>query len=431
MKINGNTYSNIVYYGGTPIVGNAYRVFVPFGNMSQAFTLIFEDTSPGESGVQSVNGKTGDVVLTANDVGAVSKTGDTMTGNLTVGSASLQTNGYVTGTWLRTTANTSLGSAASKIAVINDGWVYSRTPAQIKSDIGLGNVDNVKQYSESNPPPYPVTSVNGQTGDVTIEAGGTVDVDSELSSTSENPVQNKAVNAAISNLKSLVGDTSVSTQISSAASSTTPKAAGTASVGTETKFSRGDHIHPEQTDITGNAGTATKLQTARTIRTKLSSTSAVSFDGSANITPGITGTLAVSHGGTGATTAANACSKLGAVKKSGDTMTGSLGIGGDLTVSGKTNGLYIKAGTKVITTTESSQVAVFTSADLNTLFGTSGITWDNTNSVCFFSNGDWSAKSTPICAMFYSGKWRIITTDWSKFTSGASFRVNYIAIGWA
>lgn len=55
-------------------------------------------------------------------------TGGTMTGDLKVGSSSLQTNGYVTGTWLRTTANTDLGSAASKIAVINDGWVYSRTP---------------------------------------------------------------------------------------------------------------------------------------------------------------------------------------------------------------------------------------------------------------------------------------------------------------
>ena len=120
--------------------------------------------------VTSVNSKTGDVVLTANDVGAVSKTGDTMTGNLTVGSASLQTNGYVTGTWLRTTANISLGSAASKIAVINDGWIYTRTAAQIKSDIGLGNVDNVKQYSASNPPPYPVTSVNGKTGAVTVTA---------------------------------------------------------------------------------------------------------------------------------------------------------------------------------------------------------------------------------------------------------------------
>lgn len=40
-----------------------------------------------------------------------------------------------------------------------------------KSDVGLGNVDNVKQYSTSNPPPYPVTSVNGQTGDVEIQSG--------------------------------------------------------------------------------------------------------------------------------------------------------------------------------------------------------------------------------------------------------------------
>lgn len=99
----------------------------------------------------------------------VNKSGDTMTGTLTVGSASLQTNGYVTGTWLKTTANIALSSIPTKIAVINDGWVYTRTPAQIKSDIGLGNVDNVKQYSADNPPPYPVTSVNGQTGAVTVE----------------------------------------------------------------------------------------------------------------------------------------------------------------------------------------------------------------------------------------------------------------------
>ena len=54
-------------------------------------------------------------------------------------------------------------------------------------------------------------------------------------------------------------------------------------------------------NVTGNAGTATKLQTARTIRTNLSSTSTASFDGTTDITPGITGTLSVSHGGTGAT----------------------------------------------------------------------------------------------------------------------------------
>ena len=40
--------------------------------------------------------------------------------------------------------------------------------------VGLGNVDNVKQYSASNPPPYPVTSVNGKTGAVTISSLPTV-----------------------------------------------------------------------------------------------------------------------------------------------------------------------------------------------------------------------------------------------------------------
>ena len=37
-----------------------------------------------------------------------------------------------------------------------------------KPDVGLGNVDNVRQYSATNPPPYPVTSVNGHTGAVTV-----------------------------------------------------------------------------------------------------------------------------------------------------------------------------------------------------------------------------------------------------------------------
>ncbi len=41
-------------------------------------------------------------------------------------------------------------------------------PSYSKSEVGLGNVDNVKQYSASNPPPYPVTSVNGEKGDVIV-----------------------------------------------------------------------------------------------------------------------------------------------------------------------------------------------------------------------------------------------------------------------
>lgn len=67
------------------------------------------------------------------------------------------------------------------------------------------------------------------------------------------------------------------------ASQTTPKAAGTAAVGTEkSTFARGDHVHPAQTTITGNAGTATKLSTARTISLSGDATGSTTFDGSAN-----------------------------------------------------------------------------------------------------------------------------------------------------
>lgn len=69
------------------------------------------------------------------------------------------------------------------------------------------------------------------------------------------------------------------------ASGTTPKANGTAAVGSETSsFARGDHVHPLQTSVTGSSGsctgnaeTATKLATARKIN-------GVNFDGTTDIT---------------------------------------------------------------------------------------------------------------------------------------------------
>lgn len=72
--------------------------------------------------------------------GKVSKTGDTMTGTLTVGSASLETNGYVTGTWLKSTANNHSSSAATKVAIFDgSGWLYNRTVDELKSDMGLSD----------------------------------------------------------------------------------------------------------------------------------------------------------------------------------------------------------------------------------------------------------------------------------------------------
>lgn len=104
----------------------------------------------------------------------------------------------------------------------------------------------------------------------------------------------------------LVGDLDSNTTYTAA--SATPKAPGTAAVGTSPKYAREDHVHPAQTSVlgssgscTGNAATATKLAAARTILVNLGATSAASFDGSANATPGVSGTLPVARGGTGRT----------------------------------------------------------------------------------------------------------------------------------
>lgn len=99
-------------------------------------------------------------------------------------------------------------------------------------------------------------------------------------------------------------------QAKAVAATTAPKVAGTAAVGQSTKFAREDHVHPAQTSVSGNAGTATKLQTARTIGLSGAVVgTATSFNGTANITipttavdvSKATNILPIARGGTGRT----------------------------------------------------------------------------------------------------------------------------------
>lgn len=62
------------------------------------------------------------------------------------------------------------------------------------------------------------------------------------------------------------------------------------------------------------ADAADKLTTGRTIRTNLASTTAPTFNGTANVAPGVSGVLPLSHGGTGKTTAADAAAALGVLR---------------------------------------------------------------------------------------------------------------------
>lgn len=62
-----------------------------------------------------------------------------------------------------------------------------------------------------------------------------------------------------------------------------------------------DYVIPSGS-ITGNAATATKLATGRTLQTDLTSGSAATFDGTSNETPGVSGVLPIANGGTGSGT---------------------------------------------------------------------------------------------------------------------------------
>lgn len=102
---------------------------------------------------------------------------------------------------------------------------------------------------------------------------------------------------------------------------------------------------------TGNAATATALATGRTVQTNLASTSAATFNGSAGITPGVTGTLPVANGGTGATSASAALSALGGI--------GSGAIAA--MVSGSSNGTAASLTLWIGTTAQYSALASYSS----------------------------------------------------------------------
>lgn len=130
--------------------------------------------------VTSVNTKTGAVSLSASDVGALPDSTTYVssfngsTGAVTYTAPVTSVNGNTGAVTVTVPSASSVTPQALGTAAAGSSTDYSRAdhvhakPTYSKSDVGLGNVDNVQQYSASNPPPYPVTSVNGSTGAVTV-----------------------------------------------------------------------------------------------------------------------------------------------------------------------------------------------------------------------------------------------------------------------
>ena len=206
-----------VTYDGTSNVSATTATESASGLMSAAdkkkLDGIAIDTALSSTSTNPVQNK---VIKTELD-NKLDKTGGTLTGNLT--------GKYLTGTWLQTTAATDLGYTPGKVAVLDQsGWVYYRTPAEIKSDIGADAV-------------------------VTTSSDGL------MSASDKSKLDGIAAGATVNS-----------------ASATTPKAAGTASVGSETAYARGDHVHPSDTskfNISGGTITgATTINNTLTVSKK-------------------------------------------------------------------------------------------------------------------------------------------------------------------
>ena len=140
--------------------GNVVRVFVPEGNMSAAFIIKAEASGGGETTTTAYGDLTGKPRIN----------GVTLVDNKT----SKELNLYGTDNappYPVTSVNGQTGDVTIS-AGDNVDSVNGKTGVVVlnKSDVGLGNVDNVRQYSTSNPPPYPVKSVDGATGAVVTNA---------------------------------------------------------------------------------------------------------------------------------------------------------------------------------------------------------------------------------------------------------------------
>ena len=120
-----------------------------------------------------------------------------------------------------------------------------------------------------------------------------------------------------------------------------------------------------------------------------------------------------------------------ALPKTGGTISGNLTVVQDLTVQRAFNGMSIKAGVKIITTpTTSARAELFNSDTLNTLFGTTGVSYTNGNCVVLASNGDYDFHPRVVTSGYVNSKWAVFTADAGNFTI-STMRVNYIAIKFA
>ena len=154
---------------GTYDGSSAVTINIPTGGSS-----VTVDSALSATSTNPVQNK---VIKSALD-GKLSTSGGTLTGNLT--------GEYITGTWLQTTAASELSTTPTKIPVLDsNGWLYYRTLAHLKSDLGVpelssSSITTALGYTPVKSSDIPTALKNPKALKFTGGATGTYDGSSEL-----------------------------------------------------------------------------------------------------------------------------------------------------------------------------------------------------------------------------------------------------------
>lgn len=200
---------------------------------------------------------------------------------------------------------TTTGSVRKTVAMYDtsgaDGDLFYRNSTGTLSRLPIGNTNDVLTVSGGMPIWQPNGAANAvlKSDTATTGYGFVVDEDNMTSNSATKVPTQQSVKAYVDSSISSVDLSSKENVIT--AGSTAQYWRGDKSWQTLDKTAVGLANVDNTADANKSVASAATLTTARTIQTNLGSTAAASFNGSANVSPGVTGTLPVSNGGTGAT----------------------------------------------------------------------------------------------------------------------------------
>lgn len=294
VKLSTSTSSTSTSLAATP---SAVKSAYDLANTAKTNAATAQTTADGASDAAAAAQSTADTATTnlANHVGNTSNPHSVTAAQVGLGNVPNVTTNNQTPTYTVASSNaelksgetmtTAFGKIAKAVSSLIAHLSNTSNPHSVtKAQVGLGNVDNTAD------------------ADKTVKAAGTATTATTLSGLTATVTELNildGVTATTAELNYVDGVTSnIQTQLDGKAASshgthvtystTAPAANGTASAGSAANVSRGDHVHPLQTTVSGNAGTATKLQTARTITLSGDASGSVSFDGSENKTLTVT-----------------------------------------------------------------------------------------------------------------------------------------------